>query len=301
MFYIKEYNNTHLEIGFLGMRLKFPKREYAEKLKNYQYEKYKKNNIDITTIPPAEGQIREIQLANLVLLKELDYVCKKNGLKYWINFGTLLGAVRHKGFIPWDDDIDVSMMRDDYGKIIDAFKNSSRNPDIYAEYTYLGKAQTIIKVKYKKCNLLFVDIFPCDYSKEKLNKKERLKKTKLLYQIRKKLKRDTSLDNSFKVNNAVKEINSKITADKEINNNDIQFGMEYFYSERLWIHSYETIFPLKTIRFENFDVMGINKPEEYLTDIFGNYMTYPRKFGVGHSMHLNLSKYDKQILEELKK
>ena len=58
--------------------------------------------------------LRKAQLKMLEVLLEFDRVCKKNGLTYWIDFGTLLGAVRHSGFIPWDDDIDLSMPPADY-------------------------------------------------------------------------------------------------------------------------------------------------------------------------------------------
>ena len=57
---------------------------------------------DITKVPPAQGALRRVQLGNLALLKMFDKVAKNNNLRYWIDFGTLLGAVRHKGFIPWD-------------------------------------------------------------------------------------------------------------------------------------------------------------------------------------------------------
>ena len=58
--------------------------------------------------------LRKAQLKILEVLLEFDRVCKKNGLIYWIDFGSLLGAVRHGGFIPWDDDIDLSMPPEDY-------------------------------------------------------------------------------------------------------------------------------------------------------------------------------------------
>ena len=58
--------------------------------------------------------LREAQKKMLSILLEFDRVCRKNGLTYWLDFGTLLGAVRHGGFIPWDDDIDLSMPPEDY-------------------------------------------------------------------------------------------------------------------------------------------------------------------------------------------
>ena len=61
---------------------------------------------------------REHQLALLTLLKEFDRVCRLVGVKYTLFAGTLLGSVRHKGFIPWDDDLDVMMLREDYDKFL---------------------------------------------------------------------------------------------------------------------------------------------------------------------------------------
>ena len=61
--------------------------------------------------------LREVQLCNLKNLKKLDEICRKYNLRYWIAYGSLIGTVRHKGFIPWDDDIDVQMMREDYLKL----------------------------------------------------------------------------------------------------------------------------------------------------------------------------------------
>ena len=61
---------------------------------------------------------REVQLGELEVMKELDKLCEKLNLRYFLTYGTLLGAVRHQGFIPWDDDVDVMMPRPDYEKLM---------------------------------------------------------------------------------------------------------------------------------------------------------------------------------------
>ena len=300
IFSIKDYGETHKIMRLLGLKIKFPKTEYAKKKKESLYYYYKKNNIDIRKLPSATGQLRDIQLANLALLKELDYVCKQNGLQYWLNYGTLLGAVRHKGFIPWDDDIDVSMIRNDYDKIVNAFQNNSKNKNIYAEETYLGNAQAIIKIKHKKCPHLFVDIFPCDYSNKISNKQNRISQTKKLYKIRQLIKKNKSLNTPIKVIKAIKKFNKDIIPNDFIEHSDIQYGLEYFYTEPIWIFSYNTIFPLKTIKFEDFEAMSINQPEQYLSEIYENYMSYPKNIGYGHSMFCLLTKEEKKYITLLK-
>jgi len=293
---ITDYNETHNILRLFGIKIKFPKLEhYKEKLENPYYY-YKKNKLDITKVPTATGQIRNIQMANLSLLKELDYVCSQNGLQYWLDFGTLLGAIRHKGFIPWDDDIDVSMIRTDYNKIIDAFNKSSRNPDIYANYVYLGKGQTIIKVLHKKCTSLFLDIFPYEYSNKILTKEEKIKKTKELKQIRQKLSKNSHLTTPNEILSEVKKLQAKIIPDKYVEKSDVQYSLEYFYTEPVWVHSYDTIFPLKRIEFESFSALGINKPIEYLNNIFGDYMAYPKKIGFGHNAYKKLSEEESDLI-----
>ena len=62
-----------------------------------------------------DSELKKIQVD---ILNYFDAFCKKNDICYWIDYGTLLGAVRHKGFIPWDDDIDISLKREDYTEFI---------------------------------------------------------------------------------------------------------------------------------------------------------------------------------------
>ena len=73
---------------------------------------------DIRKVPPtADKDLRILQLCDIQLLIIIDKLCKKHHLNYWLDYGTLLGAYRHGGFIPWDDDMDISMLRSDYSQI----------------------------------------------------------------------------------------------------------------------------------------------------------------------------------------
>ena len=63
---------------------------------------------------PEGSDLRKLQLRILEILKFVDSVCKTHGIQYWLSSGTCLGAVRHGGFIPWDDDVDIEMFEKDY-------------------------------------------------------------------------------------------------------------------------------------------------------------------------------------------
>ena len=72
-----------------------------------------------------EIDIDELKKIQLNILEYIDKFCKENNINYWIDCGTLLGAVRHKGYIPWDDDIDIGMLREDYIKFMNSFNNNN--------------------------------------------------------------------------------------------------------------------------------------------------------------------------------
>lgn len=76
----------------------------------------------------VSAKIKELWAVQLDLLNEFDRVCKKHNLRYILDAGSLLGAVRHKGYIPWDDDLDVSMLREDYEKLIKIAPQEFKDP-----------------------------------------------------------------------------------------------------------------------------------------------------------------------------
>lgn len=302
IFSISDYGNTHLILRIFGLKIKFPKREFVKLKRENPFYYYKENNIDITTIPPATGQIRDIQLANLVLLKELDYVCKQCNLQYWLDWGSLLGAVRHKGFVPWDDDIDVSMPRMDYEKIIDAFNTHTRNKNLYAslERAKTSDYRVLIKIRHKKCNILFVDIFPVDIYDLDFAGNDRYAKTAEIKNILNDFQKD--FNDKMTPQNLYDEfakLRKNLIIRDKYSNPGIIYGIDFAHSPKCWIHDYGVIFPLKEISFEGLSFSCINNPDEYLKILYKNYLDYPKKIGFGHSAYLTLSESDKEIINSM--
>ena len=99
---------------------------------------------DLRKYNPEGSTLRKAQMRMLEMLVEVDTICRKHNIPYWIDFGTLLGAVRHKGFIPWDDDVDICVMEKDYKHLREIlikelppqFVFQDTSTDKYAFFTY---------------------------------------------------------------------------------------------------------------------------------------------------------------------
>ncbi len=73
---------------------------------------------DLSRYNPEGSTLRKAQLRMLEILKEIDKICKKHNITYWLDGGTMLGCARHKGFIPWDDDLDIAVFEEDYERLL---------------------------------------------------------------------------------------------------------------------------------------------------------------------------------------
>ncbi len=131
--------------------------------------------VDANAIQTAT--LREHQLCLLGMLRDLDAVCQRNGIAYQLFAGSALGAVRHRGFIPWDDDLDVVMLREDYDRFL-AVAPRELDPETYyvqaefsehwpMQFSKLRKNGTACIERYRPRDPrthqgVYIDIFPCD-------------------------------------------------------------------------------------------------------------------------------------------
>ncbi len=120
--------------------------------------------------------IKEIQDVSLEILKIVADICERENLRYYLTYGTLIGAIRHKGFIPWDDDIDIAMPRPDYEKLLEYLKNNAEEykylelfdistcPDYPYMIARVSDNRYVIDVQNEKPYGMgvFIDIYPLD-------------------------------------------------------------------------------------------------------------------------------------------
>ena len=248
-------------------------------------------------------QISNCELKNieLSLLKQIHSFCVDNNLRYFLCGGTLLGAIRHKGFIPWDDDIDIQMPRPDYDYLIKNFVSnedicllSPGRKDYYYNFTKAVNPKTIVvENNYKPisgCGV-FIDIFPLDgMPDDEINRKKHFER---LDSIRNRI-------NSFGLQKPKLRFNLFMfckqcfnyiyAIKKDVNvyqNEYVNIAKQYDYEKSRYVYLsggayhykeiYEkTIYNGKTlVEFEGEHFFAPVQWDRYLTETYGDYMQLP--------------------------
>ena len=269
---------------------------YKKKIKDLETQvDYFKRHADIKTMKPATGKLRKHQLDEINALNEFEEVYKKLDIKPFLCSGNLLGYIRHNGFIPWDDDMDLSLVRDEYERLkkycFDNFQvicsenmdTSPGEPDkFFTEHTdewcvleYYTHFQ-IAKMDKNK-NIASIDYFVIDYYDDKYSYNEHKKYLSLLYQEIIKEKND-----SDKIKIVKKELSNNKYIVKDSNN--LYFGIDNMmsyclYNKGKWI-SKDIIFPLHKVIYEGINVWIPNKAEEYLEYEFDHIYNFPNDVGI---------------------
>ena len=254
-------------------------------------------------------QLKQIQKAELNILKEFIRICDKHNLRYYLVEGSLLGAVRHQGMIPWDDDIDVALFREDYERFLNIADQELRHPYILQQFSHtkgyidyiaqIADTSTCIESPYRRQverKPLWVDIFVIDgFPSGSLLQK--LRKGQLLY--RKLLMMWSNMEH-YVVNRAKRPLYEKIlirvgdtlhtsnflSTDRQLKKMDRAMRAcdaaktsltVNFMSEYKW----RTVFPTdwygegRMVPFADFTARIPNRAEDILTSIYGDYMQLP--------------------------
>lgn len=251
------------------------------------------------------NELERLQKTELYLLQSFDKVCREQRLVYFLDSGTALGAVRHGGFIPWDDDIDVGMPRTDYEKFL-KHGQSFLPDDIFlqtreTEKGYMRNAAKLrlkgtyfperISSPYKHCGI-FIDIFPFDnVSSNKMLAKWNIKLlTELNHMVisyRSSKSSKSRLRRYFQ--KTIKFLPSSwfdalerlyLSATRFYNSKETRYMTCYFWRMTLtkqYIFETKKMLPVKDILFEGIPVKIMNNPDYYLAKMYGNYMQMPPK------------------------
>ena len=247
--------------------------------------------------------LKEIQSEELNILKYVVNILEENDLKYSLVGGTLLGAIRHKGFIPWDDDIDIGMPRPDYDKFINLFDKVNKKNNIELQAYEKGNSfipfckivNTDILIKDdsicdQEKRFLWVDIFPQDAfgddekeTSKMFEKIEIYKKLIYIHHYKNKITKNSNLI-KFVKRLILKPIAMFITADtitqyakKENYNNASYIGnivWGYGKNERIPKSYFDNLIE---VEFENSKFKAYKSYDEYLKQIYGEYMKLPPK------------------------
>lgn len=234
-----------------------------------------------------DNDLRKAQIIMLDMLKDIDRVCRENNIEYCLDGGTLLGAARHKGFIPWDDDLDIVMMRDEYDKFINIFSRELGHKydietniikkDYIVPWTKIFNRENFV-IYNRDIDInkgIFIDIFPLDYYDESSRVvrwienilKEEKVSNNIIHKITNKIihRIQYYMINKFPL--IYKRIASNIIKNTNKKSELIGIGKEVirfkFYFNK------DTIFPLREIEFEGLSFLAPNNIEKYLEINYG--------------------------------
>lgn len=231
------------------------------------------SEIKIATDP----DLRILHQCNIQLLRIVSCECNRLHLDYWLDFGTLLGAVRHQGIIPWDDDMDISMPRSDYNKALVELKQnlSQYGIDLVEDDRQIG-----IGYRHEETGI-WLDIFAkddyfCDRGDETDFNQLDIKINKCRNYYFKHVQNST-LD--FRAECRSKKIGG------ESGNVRLMYLMPEFQYSKNVIHSSELIYPLSTVQLGGYKFNSPNNVHQYLRVIYGdNYMGFPRNGILHHDL-----------------
>lgn len=248
----------------------------------------------------TQNDLHEIQQIILKTLTAIDGVCRRHGLRYYLIAGTMLGAVRHGGFIPWDDDADVAMPRPDYEKFIRhanewlpapyELVESRINPAYPYNFARVHDSSTtyVLRRAFNYVGGIPVDVFPLD-GMTGAGLKRRLHYSRynvlnrlLYYSLTDPYKHGRGLRSVFI--NTVRKFSTLERRHAAINRLQQQFDYEtsaltadHDNKPRRGILPREVYGRGTDITFEGHTFKGVDRPDEYLRYCYGDYMTPPAK------------------------
>lgn len=247
--------------------------------------------------------LRRLQLTQLEMLKVVDKFCAEHSIKYSLYAGTLLGAVRHKGFIPWDDDLDICMPREDYERFIELWQHyapagfvlqNKENTSVFTQsFTKLRKDHTTFlqpgeeKVSYHTG--IFIDIFPFDRIPDRKINRVKQKLYCMVYNLLTKERVPGKTNWNIFERLAARILLGLVKGKKrvEMRNEMLIKLTKYNFNTELGLVSYATIQGMSTIYrkdsfeepvkmlFEDQDFLCFACWDENLKAEFGDYMTPP--------------------------
>ena len=233
----------------------------------------------------AGSELLQGQAVMLRLAKIFDFVCDELGLSYWIEGGTLLGAVRHKGFIPWDDDMDVAMSRDQYEEFL------RKAPELLPYDVYLDTSLEFARIRDRystrfsldpkaPLDSLYLDIFPMKRFPAMRKALARIRMLTPPYGIPDVPKEGSPAYRAYRLAVRIAAIAMRATGLMFVVRFLCLFGPRHYWSYDLtktWHYHFneEWIFPLRKIAFEDTRFYAPGDSEALLRYQFGDFMTPP--------------------------